>query len=435
MGLLDGFLGNGWEDPRSQALMALSAGLLRRDMGGGLLAANQAFMQARSMQEEAEDRKMKRGLLSAQIKDKESEVAQRDAAIQAAQRKQQALSGLFTAPTVPGQLGSGSFGAVQPPAGAPSVPAPSFNWQAALQAGYTPDEIQKLQGLTTMGTPEVARTVEVPGPNGQKMLQQLDKFGRPVGQPVPMHEAAQFLNLGNRQVAAVPRAGMSFDMGMSPTDRDASARGWASLNETQRHNRFNEGNAAATREAGKVPAGYRMKADGTLEFIPGGPADPNAARKAAPTEWQGKSAMFGARASEADKILSSLTGQYSPAAVNAKIGAGNVPMIGGVLEPIANTALSSNSQKAEQAQRDFVNAVLRLESGAAISEGEFANARKQYFPQPGDSAAVIAQKAKNRALAIQGLMQNARPGTVPEPQTGSVGGTWNDQNDPLGLRR
>jgi len=36
----------------------------------------------------------------------------------------------------------------------------------------------------------------------------------------------------------------------------------------------------------------------------------------------------------------------------------------------------------EQAKKNFVNAVLRLESGAVISPSEFTNADKQYFPQP-----------------------------------------------------
>lgn len=39
-------LGQGWEDPRSQANMALAAGLLNGNFGAGLLGANQAFVNA-----------------------------------------------------------------------------------------------------------------------------------------------------------------------------------------------------------------------------------------------------------------------------------------------------------------------------------------------------------------------------------------------------
>lgn len=173
-----------------------------------------------------------------------------------------------------------------------------------------------------------------------------------------------------------------------------------------------------TAQNGRVPTGYRLAADGqTLEFIPGGPADPSAAKKASPTEFQGKSAIFGSRAQEADKILSALGTEYSPAGINTKNAVGSTPLIGGALEAGANVMLSKESQKAEQAQRDFVNAVLRLESGAAIGKDEFQNAKRQYFPQPGDSAEVIAQKAANRKLQIEGLLGNAGNAPIPKGQT------------------
>lgn len=131
------------------------------------------------------------------------------------------------------------------------------------------------------------------------------------------------------------------------------------------------------------------------------------------TEFQGKSAAFGLRAQEADKILTDLQGNYSPAAINSKSAVSDWPIVGGALGAFTNKfALTDNDQMAEQAQRDFINANLRQESGAAIMTDEFDNARKQYFPQPGDSDAVIAQKARNRQLAIQGLQTNAGPGKM-----------------------
>lgn len=156
----------------------------------------------------------------------------------------------------------------------------------------------------------------------------------------------------------------------------------------------------------------------------------NAAKAAAdkaPTEFQGKSAGYGARAEEADRIIGSLA-NASPMAVNAKQAAGRVPLVGGVLETIGNAALSPQNQQLEQAQRDFVNATLRQESGAAISQGEFENAKRQYFPQPGDSAEVIAQKAANRKLAIEGFKRSAgkaafsAPGGKPKPSLADIFG-------------
>lgn len=122
------------------------------------------------------------------------------------------------------------------------------------------------------------------------------------------------------------------------------------------------------------------------------------------TEGQAKANLFGSRMVESDRILSELGNDYLPAAIGAKAAAEKTPLVGGLLGVGANALLGEKSQKAEQAQRDFINAVLRRESGAVIADSEFDNARKQYFPQPGDSKAVIEQKARNRQTAIQGMV-------------------------------
>jgi hypothetical protein len=147
---------------------------------------------------------------------------------------------------------------------------------------------------------------------------------------------------------------------------------------------------------------------GTAQPVTGPDGKPLVGAGKAPTEFQGKSAAFGARADLADKTITGLTGKYSPVAINSKMAVESTPLIGGIIGAATNKmALSQNDQKAEQAQRDFVNAILRQESGAVISDTEFDNARKQYFPQPGDGAEVVAQKAKNRKTAIEGLKRNA----------------------------
>lgn len=145
------------------------------------------------------------------------------------------------------------------------------------------------------------------------------------------------------------------------------------------------------------------------------------------TEGQGKAFMFGSRAVEADQIISDLGTDYSPAGIAAKNAAGQVWGIGGALEMGANTMLSPKSQQAEQAQRDFINAALRQESGAVIAPSEFENARKQYFPQPGDSDEVLAQKKANRQRVIQGFKVVAGPvgdQINPSPRDKGASGSW-----------
>jgi len=69
----------------------------------------------------------------------------------------------------------------------------------------------------------------------------------------------------------------------------------------------------------------------------------------------------------------------------------------------------------KQTERDFVNAVLRRESGAAISGSEFRTARKQYLPQPWDDAQTLKQKRVNRMIVLQGMAAESNNFVLFEP--------------------
>lgn len=206
-----------------------------------------------------------------------------------------------------------------------------------------------------------------------------------------------------------PKITGSVQKTMTPDQIADNSRQWATFGETKRHNRAMEGfrgqEVKTSANGAKAPAGYQWAPDGSrLMPIAGGPADPTGKPKKDLTDSQAKANLFGSRMVESDRILSELDGKYSPAAVNAKVSAERTPIVGGTLGWVGNLALSEKAQQAEQAQRDFINAVLRRESGAVIADSEFANAAKQYFPQPGDSKVVKEQKARNRKLAIDGIL-------------------------------
>ena len=85
--------------------------------------------------------------------------------------------------------------------------------------------------------------------------------------------------------------------------------------------------------------------------------------------------------------------------------------------PGGNYIQSPEYQQYEQARRDFVNSVLRRESGAVISDDEFKNAERQYFPAPGDTKTVIDQKRRNRETALHGMVRAAGKGYKPAEQS------------------
>lgn len=85
-----------------------------------------------------------------------------------------------------------------------------------------------------------------------------------------------------------------------------------------------------------------------------------------------------------------------------------------VPEGAKNYLHSNEYQKFDQAKRDFVNSVLRRESGAAISESEFRNAEKQYFPQPGDTPERIQEKQRNRQDTLASIAGGGGPNYRPQ---------------------
>ena len=135
--------------------------------------------------------------------------------------------------------------------------------------------------------------------------------------------------------------------------------------------------------------------DGTVRFVQG-------AGVPKLTEAQGKATGFFARANEANEILGQIEAEGTDLYNSL---ARNIPLAG-------NYLVSEEYQQYLQAKRNFINAILRQESGAAISASEFENAEQQYFPQPGDSPAVIEQKRRNRQTAAAALGVASGPGAA-----------------------
>jgi hypothetical protein len=157
------------------------------------------------------------------------------------------------------------------------------------------------------------------------------------------------------------------------------------------------------------------------------------------TEAQGKSTAYGMRMESANKILTDLEkkGVTNTGIVRSAIGGtvGLTPFIGEKLQDATNALInplpgvlggpSAEQQQVDQARRNFITAVLRQESGAAIAASEFANEEKKYFPQVGDTPQVIEQKQKARELAIKAMNIQAGPQGMRNAAP---------QGDPLGLR-
>ena len=108
---------------------------------------------------------------------------------------------------------------------------------------------------------------------------------------------------------------------------------------------------------------------------------------------------------------------------NTTIPLTKLPSIGTAIE---SNILNGPEQQLIQAQRDWVRAKLRKESGAVISPEEEADERRTYFPQPGDTPDTIEQKRQSRLAAQRQLEIQAGDGEPAKPTAPDATGGAND---------
>jgi hypothetical protein len=141
------------------------------------------------------------------------------------------------------------------------------------------------------------------------------------------------------------------------------------------------------------------------------PSDPLAPARAGaeaerqPSQSEEAARQFADKARQAHGVLQGLEGKgFQPSST------------GNLMQAVLPTPLqNSDYQSLDQARRQFINAILRRESGAAISAGEYDSYTRQYFPMPGDSPDVLRQKENARELAIKGLETEGKrvPSSLP----------------------
>lgn len=144
---------------------------------------------------------------------------------------------------------------------------------------------------------------------------------------------------------------------------------------------------------GKEVAGLAKDNTGKVHSIP---------RSAGPTEQQANAQMYSERMGYQRPILEKYeTGegkaQYDPTtkAQMPEVGSGNL------LSTPLRVLTSDDHNTYTDAKKNWIAAVLRKESGAAISKSEETNANAQYFPQPGDSVEQVKAKQELRHIVEQ----------------------------------
>lgn len=159
----------------------------------------------------------------------------------------------------------------------------------------------------------------------------------------------------------------------------------------------------------EAPSGYRYNAQGNLEIIPGGPADPNAPKPgdSKPTESQQKTLT----------LLTRIAGGQSD--IEKTLAVDPTAQQAGLLETLTRDVLGDGvitrklagpeRRIVVDAQADILDGLLTLGTGAAYSREQLLGQTTSYFPQYGDTEGEIAIKNDR----LKRLIESARISTGP----------------------
>lgn len=121
------------------------------------------------------------------------------------------------------------------------------------------------------------------------------------------------------------------------------------------------------------------------------------------TEGQSKDAVYATRAEGAlatlDTVANELTDRASIVADQTPLG-------------IGRGIQSDQYQIARTAGDEFLQAILRKDTGAAITSQEMQEYGRTYLPQPGDGQAVLQQKQQARRRALEALKAGMPPDAI-----------------------
>lgn len=150
------------------------------------------------------------------------------------------------------------------------------------------------------------------------------------------------------------------------------------------------------------------------------------------TEGQSKDTVYATRAAGALPKLD----QYGSELMNfgqKVMGADPTGIIRGQQSP--------EFQQADQAGLEFLQAILRKDTGAAITADETAEYGKVYIPQPGDTPQLLEQKRQSRARAVEaikaGMPANAILASemaLDKTSSSPGGGNWTDVGNGVRIR-
>ena len=157
----------------------------------------------------------------------------------------------------------------------------------------------------------------------------------------------------------------------------------------------------------EAPSGYRYNAEGTLEFIPGGPADPNVKQDGKPTEAQSKVLTLLSRIAGGANDIKNVIATEPEAQQAGLLETLSRNVLG---EGVVTRSLAGPERRTvTDAQVDILDGLLTLGTGAAYNREQLIGQTLSYFPQYGDTPQEIEVKNQRLNRAIEAARLQAGP--------------------------
>lgn len=282
------------------------------------------------------------------------------------------------------------------PEGAGSGKFSTFNRYNAIadqleRSGNLPQS-KAYRDLAEKFRPELKDTKTLTDPqSGQRVTVNFYKDGtREVVPFAPDKEKAHMADTGGSVVPLDPFTGQPLGGGIKKTMAPGES---ARLAQDESH--FQQNFNAPQVENGQNGMFVVDKRSGTAQPVLGPDGKP--VNTGNLTESQAKATVFLGQMKGASNQLAQID-QSAGQKFGVQLGA-NLAGQTGKLGMVANAVSPELTQKYAQAQNQWAEAFLRFKSGAAVTETEVSRNIRSFFPQPGDSPGVVAQKAEMRKQA------------------------------------
>ena len=157
----------------------------------------------------------------------------------------------------------------------------------------------------------------------------------------------------------------------------------------------------------KAPSGFKFTEEGTLEFIPGGPADPEVKQDAKPTEAQSKVLTLLSRIAGGANDIQNVIATEPEAQQAGLLETLSRNVLG---EGVVTRSLAGPERRTvTDAQVDILDGLLTLGTGAAYNREQLIGQTLSYFPQYGDTPQEIEVKNQRLNRAIEAARLQAGP--------------------------